>query len=78
MILETQSIFMYGIEDLMTLYSLSLKIFRDHYLHEDPFHMHIPIPLSCRHVDVYEPYDEIFYYYDVNSLYPCDGELSYA
>lgn len=68
------------IEDVMTVSSLSLKIFRKLYLDDNAFHIHIPNRDSPYtfirrgyyggHVDVYKPYGENLYYYDVNSLYP--------
>ncbi|EPS72962.1 hypothetical protein M569_01793, partial [Genlisea aurea] len=67
------------IEEVMTVSGLSLKIFRKHYFNDQTFH--IPIPTRNQdtfirngyyggHVDVYKPYGENLYYYDVNSLYP--------
>lgn len=67
------------IEDVMTLSSLSLKIFRKNFFDDNTFHINIPnrnqdtfIRRSYYggHVDVYKPYGENLYYYDVNSLYP--------
>ncbi|XP_073313494.1 DNA polymerase-like [Primulina huaijiensis] len=67
------------IEEVMTLSSLSLKIFRMHYLDDKTFPIHIPTQNQDTfirrafyggHVDVYKPYGENLYYYDVNSLYP--------
>ncbi|KAL3646554.1 hypothetical protein CASFOL_009521 [Castilleja foliolosa] len=67
------------IEDVMTLSSLSLKIFRQNYLDDSTFPIHIPTQNQDTfirrgyyggHADVYKPYGENLYYYDVNSLYP--------
>ncbi|XP_050217594.1 DNA polymerase-like [Mercurialis annua] len=67
------------IEDVMTLSSLSLKIIRNNFFDDNTFHINIPnrnqdifIRRSYYggHVDVYKPYGENLYYYDVNSLYP--------
>lgn len=67
------------IEDVMTLSSLSLKIFRKHYLDDETFIIHIPTKNQDTflrrayyggHVDVYKPSGKNLYYYDVNSLYP--------
>ena len=67
------------IEDVMTVSALSLKIFRMKYFDEMTFHINIPTRNQDTfirrgyyggHVDVYKPYGENLYYYDVNSLYP--------
>lgn len=67
------------IEDVMTLSSLSLKIFRQNYFDDEAFHIHLPTRNQDTfirrgyyggHADVYKPYGENLYYYDVNSLYP--------
>ncbi|XP_057548156.1 DNA polymerase-like [Amaranthus tricolor] len=67
------------IEEVMTLSSLSLKIFRNNYLDDESFHIHLPTRNQDTfirrgyyggHSDVYKPYGENLYYYDVNSLYP--------
>ncbi|XP_057544023.1 DNA polymerase-like [Amaranthus tricolor] len=67
------------IEEMMTLSSLSLKIFRNNYLDDESFHIHLPTRNQDTfirrgyyggHSDVYKPYGENLYYYDVNSLYP--------
>uniref|UniRef100_A0A5K1CAA5 DNA-directed DNA polymerase n=1 Tax=Nymphaea colorata TaxID=210225 RepID=A0A5K1CAA5_9MAGN len=67
------------VEDVMTLSSLALKIFRQNYFDDETFHIHIPTRNQDTfirhgyyggHVDVYKPYGENLYYYDVNSLYP--------
>ncbi|KAM3218115.1 hypothetical protein P3L10_022644 [Capsicum annuum] len=67
------------IMNVMTLSSLSLKIFRQNYLDDEVFHIHLPTRNQDTfirrgfyggHVDVYKPYGENLYYYDVNSLYP--------
>ncbi|XP_050217580.1 DNA polymerase-like [Mercurialis annua] len=67
------------IEDVMTLSSLSLEIIRNNFFDDNTFHINIPnrnqdifIRRSYYggHVDVYKPYGENLYYYDVNSLYP--------
>ncbi|KAF5182439.1 Dna polymerase, partial [Thalictrum thalictroides] len=67
------------IEDMMTLTSLSLKIFRQNFFDDETFHINIPNRNQDTfirrgyyggHVDVYKPHGENLYYYDVNSLYP--------
>ncbi|XP_075479404.1 DNA polymerase-like [Primulina tabacum] len=67
------------IEEVMTISSLSLKIFRMNYLDDDIFPIHIPTQNQDSfirrgyyggHSDVYKPYGENLHYYDVNSLYP--------
>ncbi|KAL3537038.1 hypothetical protein ACH5RR_000404 [Cinchona calisaya] len=67
------------IEDVMTVSALSLKIFRKKYFDDNTFHINIPTRNQDTfirrgyyggHVDVYKPYGENLYYYDVNSLYP--------
>ncbi|XP_075515543.1 DNA polymerase-like [Primulina tabacum] len=67
------------IEEVMTISSLSLKIFRMNYLDDDIFPIHIPTQNQDSfirrgyyggHFDVYKPYGENLHYYDVNSLYP--------
>ncbi|YP_008992368.1 hypothetical protein Salmi_Mp102 (mitochondrion) [Salvia miltiorrhiza] len=64
------------IEGVMTLSSLSMKIFRQNSLNDQTFHIHIPTRNQDTfirrgyYVDVYKPYGENLYYYDVNSLYP--------
>lgn len=67
------------IEDVMTISSLSLRIFRKKYFDDNAFHINIPTRNQDTfirrgyyggHVDVYKPYGENLYYYDVNSLYP--------
>lgn len=67
------------IEDVMTVSALSLKIFRKKYLDDKSFHINIPTRNQDTfirrgyyggHVDVYKPYGENLFYYDVNSLYP--------
>lgn len=67
------------IEDVMTLSSLSMKIFRQNYLDDESFYIHLPTRNQDTfirrgyyggHADVYKPYGENLYYYDVNSLYP--------
>lgn len=67
------------IEDVMTLSSLSLKIFRQNYFDDETFPIHIPTKNQDTfirrgyyggHADVYKPYGDNLYYYDVNSLYP--------
>lgn len=81
--LKTQKIYWenYGIdiEDVMTLSSLALKIFRVNYLDDNAFHIHLPTRNQDTfirrgyyggHADVFKPYGENLYYYDVNSLYP--------
>ena len=64
---------------VMTLSSLSLKIFRQNYFDDEAFHIHLPTRNQDSfirrgyyggHADVYKPYGENLYYYDVNSLYP--------
>lgn len=71
----------YGVdvEDVMTITSLSMKIFRKKYLDDRKFHIGIPNRNQDTfirrgyyggHVDVYKPYGENLYYYDINSLYP--------
>ncbi|XP_042453061.1 DNA polymerase-like [Zingiber officinale] len=67
------------IENIMTLSSLSLLIYRSNYLDEKKY----PIYLLNRnqdafirrgyyggHSDVYKPYGENLFFYDINSLYP--------
>lgn len=65
-----------SIEDVMTL---SLQIFRHNSLDDETFPIHLPTKnqdtflrraYSGGNVDVYKPYGENLYYYDVNSLYP--------
>ncbi|KAL0391303.1 UNVERIFIED_CONTAM: DNA polymerase [Sesamum latifolium] len=67
------------VEDVMTITSLSLKIFRKLYFDDNAFHINIPTRNQDTfirrgyyggHVDVYKPHGENLYYYDVNSLYP--------
>lgn len=67
------------IEDVMTLSSLSLKIFRKKYFDDSEFQIHLPTRNQDTfvrrsyyggHADVFKPYGENLYYYDVNSLYP--------
>lgn len=67
------------IEDVMTLSSLSIKIFRQNSFDAAHFPIHIPNRNQDTfirrgyyggHADVYKPYGENLYYYDVNSLYP--------
>ncbi|KAF3778769.1 DNA polymerase [Nymphaea thermarum] len=67
------------VEDVMTISSLALKIFRKKYFDDETFHINIPTRNQDTfirrgyyggHVDVYKPYGENLYYYDVNSLYP--------
>nr|CAD1835891.1 unnamed protein product [Ananas comosus var. bracteatus]CAD1835918.1 unnamed protein product [Ananas comosus var. bracteatus]CAD1835965.1 unnamed protein product [Ananas comosus var. bracteatus] len=67
------------IEGVMTVSALSLKIFRKKYFDDNIFHINIPTQNQDTfirrgyyggHVDVYKPYGENLYYYDVNSLYP--------
>lgn len=66
------------VEDVMTISALSLKIFRKQYLPES-FEIKIPTRKEDSffrrgyyggHVDIYKPYGEELFYYDVNSLYP--------
>lgn len=56
-----------------------MRIFRKNYLNEDTFKISIPNRNEDTfirrgyyggHVDVYKPYGENLFYYDVNSLYP--------
>lgn len=63
----------------MTVSALSLKIFRKKDLNDETFHINIPTRNQDTfirrgyyggHVDVYKPYGENLFYYDVNSLYP--------
>lgn len=67
------------IESKITLPSVALTIFRMSYY--DPINWPIHIPSQNEdtfirrgyyggHADVYKPYGENLYYYDVNSLYP--------
>ena len=67
------------VEDVMTVSALSLKIFRKKYFDENAFHINIPnrnqdsfirSAYYGGHVDVYKPYGDNLFYYDVNSLYP--------
>lgn len=67
------------VEDVMTLSSLALQIFRQNYFDDETFHINIPTRNQDTfirrgyyggHVDVYKPYGENLYCYDVNSLYP--------
>jgi hypothetical protein len=64
------------IESIYSTATLSLKIFRTKFLDEDIFIFPQHIDLFIRQsyfgggTDVYKPYGEELYYYDVNSLYP--------
>lgn len=67
------------VEDVMTLSSLAMKIFRLKYLDEKRFHIHIPTKNQDEfvreayyggHSDSYKPTGRSLYMYDVNSLYP--------
>lgn len=66
-------------EDTMTLSALAMKIFRHNYYDDKCFPIHLPNRNEDTfirrayyggHADVYKPYGEHLYYYDVNSLYP--------
>lgn len=64
------------ITNSVTLSSLALKIFRTHY-YDEPIYIpsqneenFIRRAWFGAHTDVYKPYGENLYYYDVNSLYP--------
>lgn len=66
-------------EDPMTLSALAMKIFRLNYYNDQYFPIHIPNRNEDTfirrgyyggHTDVYKPFGEDLYYYDVNSLYP--------
>ena len=67
------------IESKITLSSLALSIFRMKYYDASNWPIHIPNKNEDSfirsayyggHTDVYKPYGEDLYYYDVNSLYP--------
>ncbi|KAL4553846.1 hypothetical protein LXL04_040224 [Taraxacum kok-saghyz] len=67
------------IESKITLSSLALNIFRLIYYDDSLFPIHIPTKNEDKfirhayyggHTDVYKPFGEDLYYYDVNSLYP--------
>jgi hypothetical protein len=67
------------LESKITLPSLALSIFRMKYYDPLKVPIHIPNPNEDSfirrayyggHTDVYKPYGEDLYYYDVNSLYP--------
>nr|QHB79550.1 DNA polymerase [Sesuvium portulacastrum] len=73
------NLFKIDIVSKITLSSLALSIFRMRYY--DPSNLQIHIPNKNEdtfirrayyggHTDVYKPYGEDLYYYDVNSLYP--------
>ncbi|KAG6487538.1 hypothetical protein ZIOFF_056126 [Zingiber officinale] len=66
-------------EDPMTLSALAMRIFRQNDDYYKNFPIHIPnrnVDTFIRrghyggHTDVYKPFGEDLYYYDVNSLYP--------
>ncbi|KAG6520744.1 hypothetical protein ZIOFF_017804 [Zingiber officinale] len=66
-------------EDPMTLSVLAMRIFRQNSYNYKNFPIHIPnrnVDTFIRHghygghTDVYKPFAEDLYYYDVNSLYP--------
>lgn len=66
-------------EDTMTLSALAMKIFRQKLDNDKNFPIHLPNRNEDTfirrgyyggHTDVYLPYGESLYYYDVNSLYP--------
>jgi len=72
-------LFQVDIESKITLSSLALTIFRLKYYDEKNWPIHIPNKNEDSfirrayyggHTDVYMPYGENLYYYDVNSLYP--------
>jgi len=72
-------LFQVDIESKITLSSLALTIFRMKYYDEKNRPIHIPNKNEDNfirrayyggHTDVYIPYGENLYYYDVNSLYP--------
>lgn len=67
------------IENCMTLSTLAMTIYRTSYYDENSWPIHIPSMNEDTfirrgyyggHTDVYKPYGENLYYYDVNSLYP--------
>lgn len=67
------------IEDVMTISSLSMKIFRIKFLDDENFPIHIPTKNQDTFIrrgyyggrsDVFKPKGENLFYYDVNSLYP--------
>lgn len=67
------------ITNYLTLSSLSISIYRMSYYDENRFPIHIPSRNEDTfirrgyyggHADVYKPYGDNLYYYDVNSLYP--------
>lgn len=81
--IKAQEIYMsdYGVDIVskLTVSSLALTIFRTKYYDVDFFPIHIPSMNEDSfirkgyyggHVDVYIPYGENLYYYDINSLYP--------
>lgn len=81
--LKTQHInwnkYQIDVEDVMTVSALSLKIFRKMYFDEEAFEINITNRNQDTfirrayyggHVDVYKPYGNNLFYYDVNSLYP--------
>lgn len=80
---KTQDIFwtqyQIDIEDIMTISSLALRLFRVHFFDKERFRICYPNLNQDTfirrgyyggHVDVYMPYGEDLYHYDVNSLYP--------
>lgn len=67
------------IENCLTLSALAMNIYRMNYYDPKSFPIHIPSRNEDTfirrgyyggHADVYKPYGENLYYYDVNSLYP--------
>lgn len=71
--------FRINIEDSLTLSSLAMKIYRMLYYDPNSWPIHIPNRNEDTfirrgyyggHADMYIPYGENLYYYDVNSLYP--------
>ncbi|KAF6154759.1 hypothetical protein GIB67_032371 [Kingdonia uniflora] len=71
----------YGIDitSSLTLSSLAMKIYRSRYYNDKEFPIHIPNRDEDKffrtayyggHADMYKPYGNNLYYYDVNSLYP--------
>lgn len=72
-------LFQVDIESKITISSLALSIFRLKYYDASNWPIHIPNKNEDTfirkayyggHTDVYKPYGENLYYYDVNSLYP--------